>query len=94
MLLAPHHRAFVQILNNHVVVRIYDRFGIAALVGSALHTDLPAVRAVLDDHADLMIALRAGETAAAARVIFEQSRSVRSILLGGQRSGQPQPATV
>jgi DNA-binding GntR family transcriptional regulator len=46
-----------------------------------IHAVLPAARSVMDDHADLIAALRAGDTEAACGAIAEQSRRVRAILL-------------
>jgi DNA-binding GntR family transcriptional regulator len=76
-----YHHAFIQTLDNDAVLGIYAGFAIPRLMRQTIHAVLPAARSVMDDHADLIAALRAGDTEAACGAIAEQSRRVRAILL-------------
>ena len=77
-----YHRAFIETLDNPAVQAIYTGFGIPRLMRETMKSALPEARAVMDEHTDLITALRSGDTEAACRAIAEQSQQVRAILLG------------
>jgi DNA-binding GntR family transcriptional regulator len=85
-----YHRAFVQILGNDAVQRIYQGFDIPRLMRETIAAVLPDARAVLDDHTELITALRAGDTDAACRAIADQNDKIHAILLG---AGSAAPRT-
>ena len=78
-----YHRAFMQIVDNQPVERMYAGLGIPQLMEATIAGVLPEVRAVMDDHNELIDALRSGNIDAACRAIASQNQQVHAILIGG-----------
>ena len=87
-----YHRAFMQIVDNPSLQRMYTDLRIPRLMMETVSNVLPAARAVMDDHTGLIEALRAGDIDAASVTITEQNRRVHAILLGAA-SGAPNTAS-
>jgi long-chain acyl-CoA synthetase len=89
-----YHRAFIEILGNDAVQRMYTGFDIPRLMRETIAAVLPEARAVLDDHTELIAALRSGDTDAACRAIADQNHEVHAILLGAGTSRPEKAASV